>query len=344
MARSRPVRLCWLAGALLVSVARVSCEGAGGGTTRAPYPAPDVEKDGDVVVQIGDVTFTTKELEKRIAQQSPFVRQQLRDLEQRRKFVENEIRVEILAQEAWNRGLYKDPRIIAELKRAMVQRVMRDEMEALSATITVSEEDLRDAYRKKEAEFNKPEMIRISQIVRYADAGKAAARKTERGRLEALREEILRKEKQNDTLAFSDAARKHSEDEATKRGGGDLQFLTREELAARYGFDVAQHMFEKAEVGDLLVAEAPNAILLFKKTGRRRGVTRTLEMVKPQLRGQLLGEKRSRAFDAFVGNLKRKGNVSIDAQAIENLKVDLAAPTEPTTPPKEAQPEHEGQE
>jgi peptidyl-prolyl cis-trans isomerase C len=291
-----------------------------------PYPKPDVVKDGKVVAKVGDVALTTEEIERRIQQQSPFVRGQLRDPGQKKKFVENEVRLELLAQEGWRRGLYKDPKVLAELKRAIVQRVMRDEMQSLASSVNVSEEELIQAYKKNEADYVKPEKIRVSQIL--IRAGNDADRKAAKKKLEGLRDQIAREEREKkNELAFSDAARAHSEDDATKRAGGDLQFLGREEITQRFGAEAAAELFEKREIGEVIVAEIDAGVVLLRKTGKRRAVERTLEMVKPQLRGQVLGEKRNQAFDAYVEELKKKTGVTIDDSALADVEISLDKPT-----------------
>jgi hypothetical protein len=78
----------------------------------------------------------------------------------------------------------------------------------------------------------------------------------------------------------------------------------------------------------MAIADAPNAVVLFKKTGKRRAVERSLEQVKPQLRGSLIGEKRTRAFETFVDDLKKKHGVSVDQEAISSITVEMNAPTE----------------
>lgn len=284
------------------------------------YPAPEVAKEGEVVAEIGPVTLTTAELEHRLASQSPFRRMQLKDPAQLEKYVQGEIRMELLAQEAWQRGLQNDPKIKAELKRLMVQRVMNDHIESLGDALDANAGDLARKYKDQEKELNKPERIRLSQIVRFveSDADRAAAKKL----LAKVKAQVITAQKKNDQTAFNDLAREHSQDEATKNGGGDLQFLDREQLTERYGEDVAKTLFEDTQIGDLVVADAPNAVVLFKKTGVRRAVQRSLEMVKSQLRGQVIAEKREAAFDAFIESLKTKHGVVVNEAAFSKVKVE----------------------
>lgn len=312
-----------LAAAAFVSACNKGGGGGGGGNEGVqPYPVPKLDESGDVVAKVGPVVLTTAELEKRIAQQSPFVRAQMKDPDQKKRFVDNEIKIEMLAQEGWRRGLQNDPKIINEFRRAIVQRLMRDEMGEMQKKMDVSEEELRAGYAKKAAEYNKPETIRLAQIV-LAPADKKRA--------EALVAKLIDAQKRHDETLFADFARKNSIDEKTRNGGGELPFQTREELASRLGKESADRWFDQQEVGTVGIETTPDAVILFKKTGKRRGVQRTLEMVKPQLRGQLIAEKRQKAFDAYIDEMKKKLGVTMDEELIKSLKVVVDAPTHPST-------------
>lgn len=324
-AGSRARGLALGAWGLAAWVVCAACSGKPGGDSSRPYPTPEVAPGGKVIAKVGSVALTTEELDQRIQRESPFLRAQLKDPEQKRKFIENEVVVELLAQEGWRQKLYDDPKIVAELKRAIVQKMMRDQMQALAPKVEISENELRDAYAKKESDYVKPEKVRLSEIRLTAtspEAKRAAAKK-----LEQVRASIEADKKKGNPLAFADAARVHSDDETTKRGGGDLQFLTREDVVKRYGEAGAVAVFDGLEIGSSAVVELEAAVVLAEKTGKRRAVTRTLEMVKPQLRSQLLGDKRTQLFEAYVQELMKKQGIEIDPAAVKEVKVDLSQPT-----------------
>ncbi len=324
-----------LAGASLFAVLGLAC----GQAAQAPapkgdsYPKPIVSGEGKVVAKIGDVEITTAELEMRLRQQSPFTRVQLQDSENKKKFVDNELRMEVLAQEAWRRKLHENPAVIQKLKHMLVTQVMNAELKKLEDKLNVSEVDLNKAYQARHSEFNKPEKVRLSQIVRFVDndAERAAAKKL----LKGIKKKVLAAERKNDPRAFSRFAKQQSQDEATKNGGGDLNFVTRPELVERYGEGVAKFMFDEVKVGDMGVADAPNGVVLFKKTGRRRGIVRTAEMVKPQLRGQVLAEKRTKLFDEYVTGLMKAQGITVNYDLLDEIKVDAGgAPTGKPAAPK----------
>ncbi|MBI4815047.1 MAG: peptidyl-prolyl cis-trans isomerase [Deltaproteobacteria bacterium] len=289
-----------------------------------PYPNPDVAPGGKQVVKIGQVSLTDADLKKRFDSQSPFMRAKMKDADKRKDFIEQVARTELFAQEAWARKLYDDPAVVAEMKKAMIQVLMKAELDARVAKVEVSDAEIQSEYEKKRDEFVKPEKVRLSQIVKKS-AG--AAQNTEATKLEKLKAEILKAEKAQKVTAFADAARTESQDDATKMQGGDLNFLGREDLEKLAGPDAAKKIFEELQVGDSVVVKSAEAVSLFKITGRRRAIERTVDQVKPQLKNQILRDKRAELLDQFVDELKKKYGYSIDDSALSAIEIDMSAPT-----------------
>ena len=319
---------------LCAAVALSACSPANKPTSVASggYPLPPLSKEGEVLAVIGPVTLTTAEMEKRIRAMSPFTRSQLDDPKRKLEYVKNAVQLEVLAQEAWSRGLQNNPEVIQQFKQILTQRLIQDEMKRLSKDVKVTDGEALEAYNTKKSDYVKPAKIRLAQIVRYVESD--AERKAADKLLRKIRGEVLTQERKNNYRAFSNAAKDSSEDESTQNSGGDLQFLTRDDLTERYGKQVADHMFDQVKVGDLAVANAPNAVVLFKKTGARRGVSRTFQQVKPQLRGQLTQQKRTEAFNAFVEQLKKDQKVELHLSRSVNIKLEPTGVTKEPGPDK----------
>jgi hypothetical protein len=304
---------------IVLFVALVSaCDRPADTTPKArPYPAPVVAATGEVLAKAGPVTITTDELTKRMAQQGPMVLQRMDDQARRKQFLQEQVRFELLAQEAWSRGMQDHPDVLQDLKKAMVQRFIRDELEKRSQDTPISDVDLHEAYKASADEYNKPETVRLSQIVRRVS--NEGERKKAHLLLEGLKAKILAAEKANKPNAFAEAARDGSDDEGTRMGGGELQFMSRKELEAKYGPEVARVAFEDAKVGDMVIADATDATVLFKKTGLRRAVERTVEMVKPQLRAKIQRERKNAAFEALFAELEKKYGVDYQLPVLEKM-------------------------
>lgn len=317
------IRAHTLANATICALSLAACTAgnqptASGGPDE--YPVPPLSEDGEPVAVVGPVTLTTGEIEKRVNAQTPFIRMQLQDAKRMQEYVKNEINLEVIAQEAWRRNLHKDPDVIHQFKRLLTQQLMQDEMKRLAAEINITDGDALKAYEARKSEFVKPAKVRLAQIVRYVES--PAERKAAELLLRMTKKKVLAEERKSNYRAFSNAAKKSSQDETTRNAGGDLQFLTRAQLVERYGEEVAKHMFDEVKVGDLAVANAPNAVVLFKKTGMRRGVNKTFDQVKAQVRADLMQQRRTTAFNQWLDALKRKQGIEEYLDRSEQIEVE----------------------
>ena len=104
---------------------------AGGPAKLAPSSPPqNAEELKAPLAKIDDVTITLGEFEERINRQSPYIRARYTSLEQKKEFLDSLVRFEILAKEAYKRGLDKDPEVVRTMKQVMIQKLMRDEFDA----------------------------------------------------------------------------------------------------------------------------------------------------------------------------------------------------------------------
>ena len=198
-----------------------------------------------------------------------------------------------------------------------------------SIALLPNEAEILALFETRKDELNVPDRVRMSQIVIYVDSPKE--RKAANQALEQIRDEVIEGQKKNDHSVFARAAREMSEDESTKLGAGDLRFRSREQLAELYGQGVADATFDEARIGDLYVANAPNAVVLFKKSGFRRGVTKTFEDVKAQLRTELIQQRRRQALETWSDELLEKAEVELDDKALGHVRFPESTPvTEPT--------------
>lgn len=291
-----------------------------------PYPHTPGASEGKLIAKVGPVAISADEVADRINRQSPFLRSRFTDRARKKEFAEQEVHFEVLAQEAWKRQLYRDERLVKELKKLMVARLVETEVEKRLAA-SIGETELRAAYAAASEEYHKPERVRLGRIVRFVKDEKE--RKNARAILEKAKTEIQAEEKKGNNAAFDQMAKKYTEDDATRDKGGDLDFKTREEIAADYGEEITKIVFDEAKVGDVLMVDTPDAVVLFRKSGRRRAVDRSFEQVKPQLLAQVQRERRNEAMKSFIGELMTAAGVRIDEAAIDAIEVDLSKPTEP---------------
>ncbi|MCK6552636.1 hypothetical protein L6R52_42830, partial [Myxococcota bacterium] len=276
---------------------------------------------GPVVARIGARAVTapmvTAELERAPARTLERVR---RDPDEKRRFVDELVDREVLLAEGLAAGLDRDPEVLAERDRAIQKKMLRLALTSVANEVTtVTDAELQAAYEARSAELQKPGATRVAELVRLAPT--PDARVKARALLEGLEAKLGKLYPESKQAAFTAAVAEHSEDPRTKTGGGDLQFLTEPELARRYGAGAASAIAAPDGHGRLVLTETSTAVVLVMKTGERRPVSRSLDDVRAQLSAQLVREKRAKAIEAKLAELRKRHAVTIDAAALDALVV-----------------------
>ncbi len=266
-----------------------------------------------VLAKIDDVTITLAEFQERINRQSPYIRARYTSLEQKKEFLDSLVRFEVLAKEAYRRGLDKDPEVVRTMKQVMIQKLIRDEFDVkVTADNAVSDADMKAYYDANVGEYVKPEEVRVSAVIvknkaqadRVAIEARGDAGKTNKG--------------------FRDLVMKYSADEETKLRGGDLRYMdaTTKDVPA----NVVKAAFTLYNTGDVsTTVDAGNGTFyVLKQTGRRRSVTKTFDDAKPQIRNKLFRDKRLQAQKDFVDGLRAKSKIEINEANLAKVRIDTS--------------------
>jgi peptidyl-prolyl cis-trans isomerase C len=275
------------------------------------------ELDAPVAV-IDGVTITVGELQDRLNKQSPYVRARYTSLEQKKEFLDNMVRFEVLAKESLARGYDKDPEVVRTLKQVMIQKLMREEFETKLKPEDVPDAEMKKFYEEHTTEYNKPEEVRASAIIvkdkKLADKLAADAKA----------------QQPTDNKGFRDLVLAHSQDEETKQRGGDLRFFQQDSKDVPPA--VVKAAFQLQKTGETAgPIQTDKGFYVIKQTGRRPAISKTYEEVKRQIQNRIYRDKRTKAMEDFVKNLRDKAKVTIDEAALAKVRVDTTPP--PPGPP-----------
>lgn len=315
------------AGTLALSACPEPTKGAGGaGAAKAEDGntiglVDQTSKEGSVLAKMDGLTLTTGEIEQRLNSQSAFVRARFKERDEKLKFVDQQMRVEVLAREAIELGYHKSPDVQDALKKIIVQKLTREKFDSAVSPQEITDAELAAYYEEHRDEYNKAEMVRLAHIViNYGPdaATKAAALEKATQVATAAKDEKLL----GDRKHFKDLVAKHSDDAETKKVGGDLRYLTKTQLTEKYGQEVADAAFGMTDVNQVVGPVAgKTGFHILKRTGHRKAIVRTLDQVKNPIRNVLYREKRSQNFDKYVEELKTKFNVKVFADKIDEVQL-----------------------
>ena len=279
------------------------------------------EKSGPAVARVGDEVITADEVRQRLNETSPFLRARYSTIERKKEFLENMVRNELLAQEAIRQGYDKSPAVREQMKRAMIQELIKKQLDAKLSGSDIPDEELKKFYEAHIDEFVKPERARVLHI--FLPATDAKQRAEARKHAGALLKEIDAREKKGEVNAFQSVAMKESKDALSAPMGGDLRFLSKDELAKAYNPELANAAFELKNPGDKAgPLDTPAGVELVKLQVKTVALSRTVDESKESIRQRMARERRSRDYDEWVKKLREGTKVTIYEQELEKIQVE----------------------
>jgi len=294
------------------------------------------EKSGPVVAEVGNETITADEVKQRLNETSPFLRARYNTLDAKKQFLENMVRNELLAQEAMRQGYDKSPAVRETVKRAMIQELIKHQLDSKLSGTDIPEDELKKYYEAHIDEFVKPERARVMHI--FLPAKDAKERAEARKKAAALLKDIDAREKKGEVNAFQSVAIKESKDPLSAPMGGDLRFLSKDELAKSYNTELANAAFELKNPGDKAgPLDTPAGVEVVKLQVKTAALSRSFEDSKEPIRQRMARERRSRDYDDWLKKLRENTKVAVHEQELEKIQVDVPAAPPPVPQPTAAQ-------
>jgi peptidyl-prolyl cis-trans isomerase C len=264
---------------------------------------------GQPVARIDDTIITVGEVQDRINKQAPFVRARYSSPEKKKEFVDNLIRIEVMAKEAEKRGYDKDPEVVRVMKQQMISKFVQKDFESRLRVEDVPDADVQKYYKEHPEEFNRAEEVRVSEIL-IKDKGKADKVAREAAALNRA-----------DPKAFRELVTKYSEDDDSKSRGGDLTSFERSTKLVPE--PIVEAAFALKEVGDVSApVKIDRGYAILKLTGKRPGFSRPLAEVKRTIQQRLFKDLRTKAMESFIEDLRKKYTITIDEGNLAKVAVE----------------------
>ncbi len=290
------------------------------------------------IARMGNTKITVDDFQNRINKQNPFLRARYSDREKLKEYLNNIVRQEVLFLEAQRLGYDKDPDVLDRMKSDSISKMISKEFDEKKKQELVTDEDIKKHYEQNIQDYNKPEAVYVR--VFFVKAGddpkqRAAKRKEAEKYLKDINDH-----KDDDTYFFN-LVKSKCEDDDLKVRGGELAYMTMDELKAKYGETFANAAFGLKSINDITPqpVETKDGFYIIKLRGRRHAINRSLDDVKETIRMRLYSEKRQKALEDWIDSLKKKYNVSVMEENLSKIKVDLPPPTgNLETQPKQVMP------
>jgi len=319
--------------ACLALVTPCACKG-GGGTTAGGAGDAEVqvtasslspEEAAKVLVRIGDKSITLGEYAAALEHMDQFDRMRYQSPERRKELLNEMINVELMADEAREKGYDKDPRTQQEIRAVLRDALLKEARKTAPKPQDIAPDEVQAYYDAHRADYRDPERRRVSVVV-LATAAAASA--------------VLDQAKKGLTAAqWGELVRSKSTDPGAKGAGlnapvdlaGDLWMVSApgdtRGANPRVPEEVRAAVFQIGKVGDVLpsvVQGADGRSYVVRLTVKTDPVERTREDADRSIRVKLSQDKLRGAEDALLAQLRTKYPVQIDDNALATVKVDLA--------------------
>ena len=179
----------------------------------APATEGDSERLNKVVARVGETTITVGDLEARL--QRHMRPGMFEDREKLKDLVGSLLDRELLVQEAERRKLDENRRVVNHLKRILYNQIQTKYVAEKMPLDSITGEEIQAYYDEHFDEYNQPTLVRAYQIL-VKDRAEATS-VLEQVSLESM-----------DLRQFKVLAGERSEDQLTKKRGGDLRYFNLE--------------------------------------------------------------------------------------------------------------------
>jgi peptidyl-prolyl cis-trans isomerase D len=185
------------------------------------------------------------------------------------------------------------------------------DIDAIRAKVTVPATEIERAYNDNLDQYSTPEQVRASHILFRTEGKDDAA-------IKAKAEDVLKQARAG--ADFGALAKKNSDDEASAKNGGDLDYLVRGRMVPE--FDQVAFTLQAGQISDVVKTQFGYDII--KVTDKKPGTKRTLAEVQPQLTDQLSYERAQTQAGDLAASLEKQITRASDLEKIakaQNLSV-----------------------
>ena len=273
-------------------------------------PGSQLEESDDIGVtlaKVGGSAVGSRSFEQAAARVTPADGQQLSS-DEKLDILDDLVTDEMLYLEGVKRGLDQDPKV----KKVIVNTLLRQEVYSGVRNSDFTQEELEQYFEEHKEEFVVPEKVQVKRIfIKVTDD-------RPEGEARALAEDI-HSQVSADPSKFKELAIKYSED-AYKRRGGDLGFLSRE---GKPGVDatVTKTAFEQAvgTVSDIF--QSGGGFNIIYVANKRERVERSFEQMKGSVLRKVKNDRYNNMYEEYVAKLKADYQIQVDNEALEQTQI-----------------------
>ncbi len=281
---------------------------------------------GKVIATFDGVKITDQYMKAYLDQINPYLKSRYNTPKKKQELVQRILEGELLARYAIKEGTATNPVLLTKLKATIARYYAGQFLKSkLEKNVEVTDEDAKKYYEEHKKDYVQPEKVRVSHILIKVDKN---AKDKEKAFAEAKKkaEKVLAELKKNakNPNEFTKLVLKYSDDEGSKKMGGDVGFFARSEEGGRMVKEFSKAAFALKKVGDVSgLVKSMFGWHIIKLTGKKPKSEKSFESVKRQIIYTLKSKKRKTGFKDIMKDIQKKLNYKVDLNAISNIDFNI---------------------
>ena len=277
---------------------------------------------GKTIAEFGGVKLSEKYIKTYVDNLNEYLKARYNTPERKEELMSKVVEGELVAMKAIKDGALNDPILLSQVKNTIARYYSGTKMKIqIEENLKISEDEMKKYYEEKKDTFNTPAKVKASHIlIKVTESrDKEAARK--------LAEKVAAEAEKaaKDTGSFSKLVEKYSEDEGSKKRGGDLGYFQRTEEGGNMVKEFSDGAFALQNIGDISKpVESEFGFHIIKLTGKKEKIEKTFEDVKMSIENTLKTEKRKNAYGDMIESYKKELGYKFDKDAAIAIEISTS--------------------
>ena len=277
---------------------------------------------GKAIAEFGGVKLSEKYVKTYVDNLNEYLKARYNTPERKEELMSKIAEGELVAMKAIKDGVLDDPILLSQVKNTIARFYSGTRMKLkIEESVKVTEDEMKKYYEEKKETFNTPAKVKASHILIKVNESrdKEAARK--------LAEKVAAEAEKSakDMGSFAKLVEKYSEDEGSKKRGGDLGYFERTEEGGKMVKEFSDGAFALENVGDISKpVESEFGFHVIKLTGKKDKVEKTFDDVKANIENTLKTEKRKTAYEDMIESYKKELGFKFDKDAALAIEMSVS--------------------
>ena len=293
------------------------------------------QSEGETLASVGNTKLSLPELREDFLQRQGSFRgsANLNTDKTRNDYIENQVMQEAMFKKAVELGYFDRPEVKREVKKVVVQRLVRDKLEAAQNQFVPTEEQMKEHYEKNQNFYNRNDAIKVAFISVPFGSDKTKTKSI----AETMHKDAMTSVKNSNTKEFSRIAMKHSQKIMSVAKisveTNETDYLEKSAFETKFGANTFDSIKDQSNVGEIRpLIMTDNAFVIMMKTGVRKAISEKFEDAKPKITKRLAYESRNDFYKKFMDDLRVEYKINVNKELLAELSKDDKPPVANAVP------------